>query len=319
MLDRQENVTEPSHLAADSAVSRVTVRVPATVANMGPGFDCIGVALDIWNELTVERGAFSVSVSGDGEESLPRDERNLVVRGLRAAFASRQEKVPEVRYICRNDIPYSRGLGSSSAAIVAGLLAGFALLDHAPEPRDVLDLAADIEGHPDNVAPAILGGCQIGVHSGEHWITSRVPLPQKLKAVVMAPDVEGETAEARALLATEVSRADAVFNIGRAALLVNALCSGQLELLKDATEDRLHQPARSRVYRSLNTVIRAAMTGGAKGAFLAGAGPAVMALTAGREYTVAYEMTEAARLHGIDAKTRVVSPSDRGGHIVEME
>ena len=300
----------------NNTLQRVSVRVPATAANLGPGFDAIGIAVDLWNELTVEHGPFKVVIEGDGAEEIPRDEHNLVVAGARAAYEARGAEFPEMRFHCVNGIPFARGLGSSSAAIVSGIVAGFALQGDGADPTEALELAAEIEGHPDNVAPAILGGCQIGVKSGEKWITSRVALPDDLYTVILIPDYVGETAHARSVLRDEVQRADAVFNIGRSALLVNALSTGQLDLLRYATEDRLHQPARAGIYKGLNTIIRAALTGGAHGAFLAGAGPAVMAFTTGRENTVAYEMTEAARLHGIEATTRVVRPTERGAHVV---
>ena len=300
----------------NNTLQRVSVRVPATAANLGPGFDAIGIAVDLWNELTVEPGPFKVVIEGDGAEEIPRDEHNLVVAGARAAYEARGAEFPEMRFHCVNGIPFARGLGSSSAAIVSGIVAGFALQGDGADPTEALELAAEIEGHPDNVAPAILGGCQIGVKSGEKWITSRVALPDDLYTVILIPDYVGETAHARSVLRDEVQRADAVFNIGRSALLVNALSTGQLDLLRYATEDRLHQPARADIYKGLNTIIRAALTGGAHGAFLSGAGPAVMAFTTGRENTVAYEMTEAARLHGIEATTRVVRPTERGAHVV---
>lgn len=300
---------------------RVTVRVPATTANIGPGFDCIGFALDIWNEITVERAPFRFDIQGEGETTLPRDPRNLVVTGVVTAFRAAGSEPPEFAYRCINAIPCSSGLGSSSAAIVCGLLAGAAFADQKFTESDLLDLAASIEGHPDNVAPAILGGCQIGVRHEGKWYTDEVRLPPALKAVIFIPDrsSKGSTIETRMALAPEVSRSDAVYNIGRAALLVNALATGNLEALKVATEDRLHQPARSHLFPYLNRLIKAALDAGAHGAFLSGAGPSVLALATNREMTVAYEMTEAARLFGLSGKTRIVDPSQKGGHVVKAE
>ena len=295
----------------------VTVRVPATTANLGPGFDSIGMAVDLWNELTVERGAFEVVTEGEGANTVPNDASNFVVAGARAAYKARGVDFPELKFHCRNEVPFARGLGSSSAAIVSGIVAGFALLGDGTDPSEALELAAKIEGHPDNVAPAIMGGCQIGVKSDDKWITSGIPLPENLHTVILIPDYVGETSEAIDVLSGEVTRADAVFNIGRSALLANALATGRLDLLCYATEDRLHQPARAGLYKGLYTIIRAALTGGAHGAFLSGAGPCVMAFATEHEYTVAYEMTEAARLHVIDASTRVVRPTSRGAHVID--
>ena len=302
-------------------VRKATVRVPATTANLGPGFDCLGMALDIWSELTVERAPFSITVEGEGSdaESMPLDASNLVVTGVKAAFDAAEIPMPELAYTCRNEIPYSRGFGSSSAAIVAGLLAGSAICGSPIDLEDLIKIAADIDGHPDNVAPALLGGLCIGIHTDSKWITDKVALPDDLKAVLFVPDVEGPTREARALLASEIPRADAVFNIGRAAMLVNAFSTGNLELLRHATEDLLHQPARSAVYPAMNRLIESALIGGAHGAFLSGAGPSVVAFTTGREMTVIYEMAEVARLHNLPGKTIVVTPKATGAYLVDTE
>jgi len=144
----------------------------------------------------------------------------------------------------------------------------------------------------------------------------QVPLPQGLHAVVFVPEGQKNTNEMRARLSPQVSRQDAIYNIGRAALLVNALATGRLELLKQATQDRLHQPARSQVFKGMNTIIKAALNGGAHGAFLSGAGPAVLALTTGREVTVNYEMCEAARLHQLPGKGMILRPALKGAHTV---
>lgn len=300
-----------------NSVRRVTVRVPATTANIGPGFDCIGFALDIWNETTVERAPFDFQIEGEGEAALPRDARNLVVTGLAAVFRAAGCEPGEFAYRCRNAVPAGSGLGSSSAAVVTGILAGAAFIEKRFEMKDLLDLAASIEGHPDNVAPALLGGCQIGVRHAGHWYTDPVMLPAGLRAIVFVPDESSKrsTIETRLALPPEVSRSDAVFNIGRAAMLVNALASGNLDALRIATEDRLHQPARSSLFPYLNKVIKAALDAGAHGGFLSGAGPSVIALATTREMTIAYEMTEAARLFGVAGRTRVVMPTARGGHV----
>lgn len=297
-------------------MNSVTVRVPATTANLGPGFDCVGMALDLWNEVTVERGPFEITTIGEGATELPSDDRNLVVTGAEAAFRAANKPFPSLRYTCRNAVPHGRGLGSSSAAIVGGLLAGAALAGMKAELPALLKLAADIEGHPDNVAPALHGGCCVGVHDGEQWVVGRVPLPDTLNAVIYVPDLQKSTGALRAILSSEVSRQDAIYNIGRAALLVTALSSGRMELLRHATQDRLHQPARGEVFPAMATIVRAAIDAGAHGAFLSGAGPAVVALTTGREVTVNYEMCEAARRHQLPGKGMVLRPSLKGAHVV---
>lgn len=313
-------------------IQKVAVRAPATTANMGPGFDCLGLALDIWGELTVERGPFSITMGGEGwvTPSMPLDRTNLIVVAAEAAFAAIGEPVPELAYRSESEIPYSRGFGSSSAAIVAGLLAGAALAGVEFDKEQLIKLAADLDGHPDNVAPAILGGMCVGVQTeldaeldGDprpgRWITNRIELPDNLQVVAFLPEVEGPTREARALLAPEVSRADAVFNAGRTALMVSAFANGNFDLLRYAMEDRLHQPARSAIYPAMNRLIESSYAGGAHAAFLSGAGPAVIALTTGREMTVIYEMQEAARLHNLPGKIIVTRPAAKGAYVVEAE
>ena len=146
-----------------SVPDRITVKVPATTANLGPGFDAMGMALDLWNTVTVTPGNSEVSIEGEGEDELPRDESNVVVVGIHSALRALGKSVPELAVRCENRIPLSRGLGSSSAATVAGLLAGLAMAGRDLDQRLLFDLAADIEGHPDNAAPAVYGGCCISV------------------------------------------------------------------------------------------------------------------------------------------------------------
>lgn len=319
LLPRAESAqfdTPNPHLAKTN-LNSVTVRAPATTANLGPGFDCIGMAMDIWNDLTVTRGKFGVATTGEGADLLPQDTRNLVVTGLEAVFNHIGEPVPGLQYRCTNRIPYARGLGSSSAAIVSGLVAGSAISGADLSKEELTVLAADIEGHPDNVAPAIYGGCTVGVRNGtESWIIDQVKIPDDLHAVLFVPEMLVNTHESRAGLPDQISRTDAVFNIGRAALLVNALSTGRLELLKYATDDRLHQPHRTQAFKAMPHLIKAALAGGAHGAFLSGAGPSVMALSTGREVTISAEMSETARTFGIEGKSMIMAVTQEGASVV---
>lgn len=274
--------------------------------------------MDLWNTVTVTTGSSGVSIEGEGEGELPRDESNIVLAGITSALSSLGAPVPEFSVRCENRIPLARGLGSSSAATVAGLLAGLAMAGRATEQRLLFDLAADIEGHPDNAAPAVYGGCCISVSGKVGWVVDQTPLPDDLRAVAFIPDVSTNTSEARAVLPSHVSREDAVFNLGRTALFVNALATGRLELLRHATEDRLHQPQRGKFFPAMKNIIRAALDGGAHGAFLSGAGPTVMALTTGREVTVLYEMSEAARKSSAPGRAVVLSPTLTGAHVVDQ-
>ena len=301
---------------------RITVRVPATTANMGPGFDCLGMALDIWNTIVVETdgsesGPERVVVSGEGRDSLSTGSDNLVFRSFQHIYDGLGVPVPPVRIACQNSIPLARGLGSSSAAVVGGLLAGSVLSGANLTSERILELAAEIEGHPDNAAAAVMGGCRIVVSDGDRLVTDSVSIPEELKAVLFVPDVPMATEEARGLLPAMIDRQDAVFNIGRTALLVNALSSGNLEYLAVATEDMLHQPARQKIFFPMKNIFRAAMSAGALGVFLSGAGSSVLALALDREYTIGYEMADAAMKSGVEGAIKVTNPTALGAHVVE--
>ncbi len=295
----------------------VTVRMPATTANMGPGFDCLGMALDIWNSVRVDAGASGFEVSGEGRDTLPRNERNLLYRSFARLYAELDEPLPQVGIRCENAIPLGRGLGSSAAAVVGGLVAANALSGANISDEDLLALAADIDGHPDNAAPAIMGGCRIVVSEGDKFLTAAVPVPDALRAVLFVPDVPMPTEQARQLLPQMVDRRDAVYNIGRAALLVNAFARRDLSFLAVATDDRLHQPARQTMFFPMKNIFRAAMAAGALGVFLSGAGSSVLALAVEREYTIGYEMADAAMKSGVDGAIKVTQPTAQGAYVVD--
>ncbi len=298
---------------------RVIVKAPASSANMGPGFDCLGIALDIWNTVEVAPAADgepSIAISGHGERDLPRDETNLVWSSLARAFDAAGETMPPLSIKCRNEIPTARGLGSSSAALVGGLTAGNALCGYPLSKDDLFQIAADIEGHPDNVAPAIYGGMRIAVSDGDRVASAPVAVPDSLTAALYIPDSPMPTEEARGLLADDVTRADAVFNMGRVALLVRAMESGDLSSLRLATQDRLHQPARSKLFFPMNNIIRAALSAGALGAFLSGAGPTVLALATEKQFTIGYEMADAAAKSGLEGDVRITRPTPLGARVL---
>lgn len=314
--------------------SRVVVRVPATSANLGPGFDAIGMALDMWSEFTVERSdKFDVICEGEGSHDMPLDETNLVCFGVAAAFRKAGKPMPLLRYHLVNRIPYARGLGSSSAAIVGGLIAGLVLAGHRVPTwgsEELLNMAAEIEGHPDNVAPALYGGIQLGIHTGERWMTERVNVPPGLQCVCFIPEAIGKTSTARGVLSNTITRKEAVFNIGRVAWLINALATNNIDNLRYGVEDALHQPQRAAaVYPHLNPIIEAAVSAGASAAYLSGAGPTVMALTSGLsgdiftqrakervDTKVAEAMLEAARKCGTKGNVYITNPVVYGATVV---
>jgi homoserine kinase len=261
----------------------VTVSVPATSANLGPGFDALGLALDLRDRVSaqVTDGAgVQISVHGVGEGVVPLDEQHLVHRSMRAAFAHMGAGVPGLRLDCTNVIPHARGLGSSSAAIVAGvclargLVAGGSLL---MDDDAVLALAAEIEGHPDNVAPALYGGFTVAFRDGDRFRAATVSVDPRVQVVALVPPVGVATTVARGLLPDTVPHRDAAANAGRAALLVAAL-SRQPELLLAATEDRLHQDYREPAMPESLALVRSLRADGLP-AVVSGAGPTVLVLT----------------------------------------
>jgi homoserine kinase len=285
---------------------------------MGPGFDCLGMALDIWNTVEVKVGPPGFEITGYGHDSLPRDATNLVHLSIVRIFHELGHPIPEIHIACHNGIPMTGGMGSSSAAMVGGLVAGNALCDGAIPEDDLLQIASEIEGHPDNVTPALLGGFQIAVAHQGRVIPASVPIPEDLAAVLFVPNMPMPTVESRGVLEPEISRADAVYNIGRAALLVRAFATGDLAHLEAATDDRLHQPQRQAIFFPMKNLFRAAMGAGALGVFLSGAGSSVLALARDREFTIGYEMADAATKSGIEGEIIVTKPSHKGAHIVEI-
>lgn len=260
----------------------VHVRAPATSANLGPGFDALGLALGLYDEVTAEvtGGGVRVTVAGQGAGELPDDERHLVVRAMRTTFDALGGQPAGLAVQCVNRIPQARGLGSSSAAIVAGVLLARGLVADGAQRLDdsgVLRLAAEIEGHPDNVAPCLLGGFTVAwTEPGGARAVSLAPAAG-VRPTVLVPDDRGLTATARAALPASVPHGDAALTAGRAALLVHALTAAP-DLLLPATEDRLHQHYRADGMPETYALVRALRSAGVA-AVVSGAGPTVLALT----------------------------------------
>ena len=258
----------------------VRVSVPATSANLGPGFDAFGLALSLRDELEAEvvPEGLIVEVEGAGADDVPRDETHLVVRSMRAAFELMGEQPPGLRLSCRNVIPHARGLGSSSAAIVSGVVLARALVAGGQllaSDDALLDLAADLEGHPDNVAAAFHGGFVVSGREDGRWFAVRVGVDPRVTAVAFVPPTGVETTVARGLLPATVPHADAAANSGRAALLVAAL-TGQPEHLLIATRDWLHQDQREPAMPESLALVRRLRADGVP-AVVSGAGPTVLA------------------------------------------
>jgi homoserine kinase len=259
----------------------VSVRVPATTANLGPGFDTLGLALSLYDELTVtavDEPGVEVEVHGVGEGEVPTDETNLVARSIAHTFAAVGRELPGLRLVARNVIPHGRGLGSSGAAIVSGVMAAKGLLEGDVEldADQLLALASELEGHPDNIAPALFGGLTIA------WVSPQGPQHKKLivhrgvSPLVMVPQHTMSTALARSLQPASVPHADAIFNVSRSALLVAALVQSP-ELLLAATEDRLHQSYRAAAMPETDRLVTMLRSHG-YAAVVSGAGPSLLVL-----------------------------------------
>jgi homoserine kinase len=260
---------------------RLRVEVPATVANLGPGFDCLGLAVDMTNVATVDTEADPrLHVEGEGVGELPQDGSNLVVRAMAMLALDAGRKLPAFELRCANGIPLARGLGSSASALVMGLLLADRLLESDAGIGRLLSLAADAEGHADNVAAALLGGATLAYLSADGWRAERLDVDASLRPVLLIPEHERiATGDARRVLSREVPRVGASFNAARTALLVLAL-GGRPDLLADAMEDRLHQDARLRLAPGAQRVFQDLRSAGVP-VCVAGSGPTLLAFDNG--------------------------------------
>jgi len=257
------------------------LRVPATSANLGPGFDCIGMALDLYNyidfEIGEKDGYLSLDVSGEGKESLAKDKSNLVYQAFSRVFIKRKEAIPGIKLKLINNIPLARGLGSSSAAIIGGLMIANHFLSEKLSPQELLDLALEFEGHPDNIAPALLGGIVLCTINGENRVHyHKLNPPEGLSCTVLIPQYELSTKKAREILPETVPLKDAIFNVGKMGLFISAINTGNLELLKQAIEDKLHQPYRSILIPGLSEILAETAQSKALGVAISGAGPSII-------------------------------------------
>lgn len=301
----------------------VTVQAPASTANLGPGFDCLALALDLHLHVTVkplDHGAEQLIVAGEGADEIGLDAGNRFLIGLEHGLQEFGLEPPVMRIEMDNEIPLARGLGSSAAACVAGLLAAQALTGETIPPERMHALAAEIDGHPDNVGAAVYGGLVVVRRTADGApAAARFDPPDSLIAALFIPDMPLRTSEMRATLPRTVDHADAAHNAGQAALVVAALATGRFELLAAMGEDRLHEPYRARHFPALPALLEAARNAGARGAALSGAGSSVIALCDDVEMARAAgrAMAAAATAADIKGRTALIRPAAAGGRIVE--
>jgi homoserine kinase len=296
---------------------KVVVHVPATTANLGPGFDCLGLALQIWNTIVVEEAPGAPEVRLRGHlQSLAADRGNLALQAMEQAFRCLRMRFPDIRVTMTNRIPIGRGLGSSAAAIAGGIVAANAWAGGKLSQEKLLALATELEGHPDNVSAALLGGLTIVIREGETAFAERVRPPRGWRAILFIPGHTLSTKFAREILPRHVAREDAIYNIGRAALLVRAFSAGDVRGLDLAMGDRLHEPYRAHLVPGMDELCNAARRAGAHGVALSGAGPSMVAFAATEPgaVRVARAFERCARELKIAGDARIVGLSARGAY-----
>jgi homoserine kinase len=301
----------------------ITIRVPASTSNLGAGFDTLGLALDLYLDVTPQPcdvpgdDGTIVELEGEGAGALPTGPENLVNVAYRLAAARENVTAPSVKFRMRNEIPVSRGLGSSAAAAVAGLIAFEAMTGVTVPVERLLAYGVELEGHCDNVGASVLGGFLVCSTVGrETPNVVRMEWPDELSVVAVIPDVPLDTAEARRILPREVPRADAIFNVQRAALFVAALAERRFELLADAMRDRLHQPYREALLPGLDEALALGPDADTAGVALSGAGSTVVALATGDAEAAGRRVARCFERHGIRTVTRVLRADTVGRRVL---
>lgn len=299
----------------------VIVTVPATTANLGPGFDCIGAALTLYNEFRFTRDAntqgLKISVTGAEAQRVDTGAENLVYQAFEKFYQHIGQTVPPVEIEIKLGVPLARGLGSSATAIVGGLVGANQLAGEPLEAVEVMNLAIAMEGHPDNVVPAMLGGCRLAASSlTKAWEICEIGWHPEIVAVVAIPDFELSTSEARSVLPTQYSRADTIFNIAHLGLLLRGLETGNQDWLSAALQDKIHQPYRQALIAGYEAVQVAAVRAGAYGMVISGAGPTLLVLAHSSQAAAVAEVMESAwKNAGITAKVRSLALDTQGATV----
>ena len=298
-------------------INQVTITIPATSANLGPGFDCLGLALGLYNRVTftaVSHPALTIEVTGLDAEKVPINEKNLVYQSASRMFDRLGRRPSGLHIAQENNIPVGSGLGSSSTAVLAGLLGANALVDGHLSQADILAIATAEEGHPDNVAPALLGGLVLGVMEGAQVHIEQLPVAAQ-QVVIITPGFELLTQDARAALPKQISRQDAIFNASRLPLLIRALETAAYPQLTLAMQDKLHQPYRLPLIPGMTEAFAAAYAAGAAGVALSGAGPSLIAFAPEGHDKIVTAVTAVFHQHNLGSRSWILPINTTGTQI----
>ncbi len=300
---------------------KIHVKVPATTANLGPGFDALGLALNLWNEAEfscTKDSNIRVTISGEGEESLPQNAENAIAQAALQVYDLAGKSSSGLHIHCTNRIPLGSGMGSSSAAMLTGMLGANGLLGNPFTEEEILKLAIETEGHPDNVAPAMLGGLVASILHKERVISMRLPTRANhgpIHATIVLPDFDFPTQQARAILPKQIKRADAIYNISRVVLVTEALRTGNMELLGIAMKDALHQPQRLALIPGAIPALEAGKKAGASAVALSGAGPSLIAFSPKEDSIIGAAMQAEFESAGLSARIFELSTSYEGAEV----
>lgn len=300
-------------------MKETTITVPATSANLGPGFDCLGLALNLYNQVIfteTDDSELTITVCGEGTSQIPTDKRNLVYQAADCTFAQIGRRPSGFRITQNNCIPVGSGLGSSSAATISGILGANALVDGGLSQAQILALAVEIEGHPDNATPALYGGLTLTLTEDKQLYVEHISIPT-LKVVIVLPDFDFPTIQSRATLPQHISRQDAIFNIGRMGLLISALTTADHSKLRLAMQDRLHQPYRFPLIPGSEDVIHAAYGEGATAVALSGAGPSLIAFAPHNHQAISQAMQQGFAQVGLSSQTWLLETTTHGATITQ--
>jgi len=300
---------------------RVLVKVPATTANLGPGFDALGLALDLWNEaefIATNDQQISLTIEGEGKDILPSDANNAIVEAALQVYELAGKSCDGMHIHCTNRVPLGSGLGSSSAALLTGMLGANAMLSEPFSREEILKLAIETEGHPDNVAPAMLGGLVASIIHESHVVSLRLTLTGQHRPIhitVVLPDFDFPTKQARAILPKQVERKDAIYNISRAVIVTEAFRLGDLDMLGEAMSDKLHQPYRIPLIPGAQAAMDAMKRAGAPAVALSGAGPSLIAFSSKRERAIGEAGKRAFAESGLDSRVLILKISRKGAEV----